>query len=223
MSALSSKIQRLNPSAKIPIYGYTTTSLLIWRSILKNNHGISYNHILGNLERGEDTWFVDASTSWGIGGCAGYRYFMVENENLWQIFALYQKCTHKNLMDIPLPRLPIAYIELIAALAGISVFSKYQQNKLIVLFTDNTDVVSWLRKGRCSAGLGFKLLAAIEFFKRKYRIKISVRHIPGIQNNSADALSRGSIPRWLISKGKRQDVNVHNLTALIRNPLEFWD
>ena len=43
-------------------------------------------------------------------------------------------------MDIPNQRLPIAYIELIAALVGISAFSKYHPNKLINLYTDNTDM-----------------------------------------------------------------------------------
>ena len=148
---------------------------------------------------------------------------MINNKDLYKIFALYNQGTQKELMNIPLPRLPIAYIELIAALVGISVFSKFQPNKLINLFTDNTDVVAWLRKGRCSAGLGFKLLAAVEFFKRKNNLKISVRHIPGIQNNSADSLSRGSVPAWLKLKGKRLDVDINRLATLIKKPLQFWD
>ena len=126
-------------------------------------------------------------------------------------------------MDISLQRLPIAYIELIAALVGISVFSELQPNKLINLYTDNTDVVAWLRKGRCSAGLGFKLLAAFEFFKRKHGIKISVHHIPGSHNNSADTLSRGSIPTWLKLRGQRLKVDLHTLTSLIEHPLRFWE
>ena len=83
---------------------------------------------------------------------------MVKNTELLEIFSLYQNesKTQKELMDIPLPRLPIAYIELVAALVGISVFSKFQPKKLITLYSDNTDVVAWLRKGRCSAGIGFK-------------------------------------------------------------------
>ena len=67
---------------------------------------------------------------------------MVKNTDLEEIFSLYQKGTQKELMNIPLPRLPIAYIELIAALVGISVFSIYQPDKLINLYTDNTDVVA---------------------------------------------------------------------------------
>ena len=177
---------------------------------------------MGKLECGKNAWFVDASTSYGIGGCAGYSYFLVKNEELNEIFKLYHEDTQKELMNIPLKRLPIAYIELIAALVGISVFSGFHPNKLINLYTDNTDVVAWLRKGRCSAGLGFKLLAAIEFFKRKHALKLSVKHIPGSQNNSADELSRGKIPTWLQKRGQRLEVNVRSLTCLIKNPLRFW-
>ena len=148
---------------------------------------------------------------------------MVKNEQLQEIFALYRKETQKVLMNIPMQRLPIAYIELIAALVGISVFAKYQPNKLINLYTDNTDVVAWLRKGRCSAGLGFKLLAAVEFFKRKHALKISVKHIPGSQNSSADLLSRGRVPTWLKLRGTRLRLDIHSLTTLIKNPLAFWE
>ena len=89
------------------------------------------------------------------------RVQFIEKISTSQRLGEYWEGTHKELMDIPNQRLPIAYIELIAALVGISAFSKYHTNKLINLYTDNTDVVAWLRKGRCSAGLGVKLLAAI--------------------------------------------------------------
>ena len=148
---------------------------------------------------------------------------MVKNTKLHEIFALYHRETQKNLMNIPSSRLPIAYIELIAALVGVSIFSKYEPNKVINIFSDNTDVVAWLRKGRCSAGLGFKLLAAFELFKREHKLKLSVKHIPGIQNNSADELSRGSVPTWLKLKGRRLDVDIKRLSKLIRNPLPFWE
>ena len=74
-------------------------------------------------------------------------------------------------MGIPKSRLPIAYIELIAVVVGFSVFAENHSNQLVTLYSDNTDVVSWLQKGRCRAGIGFKLLAAIEFFKRTYQLK----------------------------------------------------
>ena len=147
---------------------------------------------------------------------------MVPNKNLQQLFSLYYREPLKKLMEIPEQRLPIAYIELIAVLAGFSVFSQNQKNTVIKLYTDNTDVVAWLQKSRCRAGLGFKILAAIEFFKRSHRLKICTRHIPGKHNNTADQLSRGKIPEWLRRYGIRREVNLNDLFRLIKNPLRFW-
>ena len=197
-------------------------ALIIWLHILRTSAGVSFQWILGSLPRARDAWFVDASTSWGIGGLAGRTYFMLPNDQLRGIFALYHSGTHKDLMGIPQSRLPIAYIELIAVLVGFSVFAKNHSNQLVTLYSDNTDVVSWLRKGRCRAGIGFKLLAAIEFFKRTHNLKISARHIPGKHNISADILSRGMIPGWLTRDSCRQTVNISFLYRLINDPLTYW-
>ena len=197
-------------------------ALVIWLHILRASAGVSFQWILGSLPSARDAWFVDASTSWGIGGCAGRSYFMLPNKQMTAIFALYHSGTHKHLMGIPTSRLPIAYIELIAVLVGFSVFAKNYNNQLVTLYSDNTDVVSWLRRGRCRAGIGFKLLAAIEFFKRTYHLTISARHIPGKYNISADTLSRGSIPKWLSRNSCRHPVNVSLLYELINEPLAFW-
>ena len=124
-------------------------------------------------------------------------------------------------MEIPKQRLPIAYIELIAVLAGFSVFSQNQKNTLVKLYTDNTNVVAWLQKSRCRSGIGFKILAIIEFFKRSHRLKICTRHIPGKHSNTADLLSRGKIPKWLQRYGIRREVNLKDLFRLIKNPLRF--
>ena len=77
---------------------------------------------------------------------------MVPNKDLQQLFSLYYREPLKNLMEIPNRRLPIAYIELIAVLAGFCVFSQSQKNTVVKLYTDNTDVVAWLQKSRCRAG-----------------------------------------------------------------------
>ena len=54
-------------------------------------------------------------------------------------------------------------------------------------------------------------------------MKLSVKHIPGIQNNNADTLSQGSVPTWLKLKGRRLDVEIKRLSKLIRNALPFWE
>ena len=169
-----------------------------------------------------EEWFVDASTTWGIGGCAGTNYFLVPNENLEELFSLFKQDLKKGGIRTRKYNLPIAYIELIAALAALSVFSHLNRNRLILLNSDNTDVVAWLRKGRCSKGIGFKLLAGIEYFKRVHSLKISPKHIPGRFNNSADSLSRGIIPGWLVTHGTRMPVSTEMLCSILRSPLGFW-
>ena len=184
--------------------------------------GVLFQWILGSLPGTRDAWFVDASTSWGIGGCTGGTYFMIPNHNLSSLFSLYHSDSQRHMMEIPESRLPIAYIELLAVLVGFSVFAENNRNHLITLYSDNTDVVSWLNKGRCRAGIGFKLLAAIEYFKRKFVIKIKAHHIPGRHNISADSLSRGTIPNWLQRDGCRRPVNIPFLFELVNTPLSIW-
>ena len=125
-------------------------------------------------------------------------------------------------MDIPSQRLPIAYLELLAALAGFACFSVFQPNKIIRLNSDNTDVVAWLTKSRFAV-VGFKLLAAIEFYKREYSPQITNRHIMGCHNNSADSLSRGVIPIWLQKYVTRVLINIEELYLLTKNPILFWN
>lgn len=69
-------------------------------------------------------------------------FFLVPIGKLQGLFSLYHREPLANLMEIPQQRLPIAYIELIAVLAGFSVFSENQKNTVINLYTDNTDVVA---------------------------------------------------------------------------------
>ena len=39
------------------------------------NRGVSFDFVLGRLQRGSHDIFVDASSEWGIGGCYGRYYF----------------------------------------------------------------------------------------------------------------------------------------------------
>ena len=54
ISAISSKIDRKNPSKIVEIQEYVKMAMEIWVGILKRNSGISYSFILAQLERGKD-------------------------------------------------------------------------------------------------------------------------------------------------------------------------
>ena len=222
ISAASNLISRDKPHTRVEIRDDLETALKIWVTILKRNEGVSFNYILNKMPQSRDEWFVDASTSWGIGGCAGNHYFSIPNTALTDLYSLFSTYQTGDNPATLYGELPIAYIELIAVVVAVSVFSQLYKKTLLFLNSDNTDVVAWLRKGRCRRGIGFKTLAAIEYFKREHGLKISPRHIPGRHNNTADCLSRGSIPEWLIRNGTLLRANIPSLSRIIHSPLEFW-
>ena len=111
---------------------------------------------------------------------------------------LFSRCNNKDMMEIARVVLPIAYLELLAALVAVSCFAKVCAQKIVYLYSDNVSAVRWLQKSRCSAGIGFRILAAVELYKYRFRVKISTRHIAGSSNDIVDALSR-SCPTFLPS------------------------
>ena len=52
-------------------------SLHIWDVILKRNKGLSMDFILKRIPQAHYNIFVDASTSWGVGGCCGRYFFAI--------------------------------------------------------------------------------------------------------------------------------------------------
>ena len=125
-------------------------------------------------------------------------------------------------MEIARLVLPIAFLELLAALVSIACFAKMCAHRIVYLYSDNVSAVRWLQKSRCSAGIGFRILAAVELYKYRYRVKISTRHIAGSSNYIADALSRGNIPHRLRQSGIECHPDIHFLLDLMHNPLAAW-
>ena len=66
------------------------------------------------------------------------------------------------------------------------------------------------------------MLSAIEFFKAKYGLKVKAVYIKSDKNTSADALSRGRIPPWLLRRGIKKEIDLNFIMRLIDNPVPFW-
>ena len=147
---------------------------------------------------------------------------MYPNSELNRFHQLFSQCKHKALMGIPRKLLPIAYLELLAALISITCFIPQCPGQLVRLNCDNSDAVAWLHKSRCSAGIGFRILAAVELYKRMFHVKISAHHIKGVANKSADFLSRGEVPLWLRKHGIKINVNLAKVADLLVDPLSAW-
>ena len=116
----------------------------------------------------------------------------------------------------------IAYRELLTALLACQVFAKLAPNSFIRLNSDNTNVVTWMNKGRCLKRPGFLILSAIESFKFNFGLKVKAVYIKSCHNNSADKLSRNRTPPWLASRGIRLKIDIPEIVRLLNDPIPFW-
>ena len=119
-------------------------------------------------------------------------------------------------------KVKIAYRELLSAVLALILFAPKFPSSFVRINCDNTNVVSWLNKGRCAKRLGYRLLSVIELIKLRFSLKVSVFYIKSSSNTSADLLSRGEIPLWLKTRGSRLSINMRKIDRILSNPVLFW-
>ena len=179
--------------------------LCVWEKILERNRGSAMDYILDRLPRSDSSIFVDASTTWGIGGYWGRYYFSTSWEKLKDFNPDFT-----------------ARKELFAALVAVFCFKDMLVDKIVVLYTDNTNARDWLVKRRSSNSVGNDYLMILELMKYKVQCKLSVRWIPSKANRNADILSRGGTPRGLQQKGRKITVNYKILAQYLADPVDAW-
>ena len=112
--------------------------------------------------------------------------------------------------------------ELLACLIAIWCFSDKMAGCAVKLWSDNTSAVQWLQKGRSSNERGNKYLACWELQKYLLKCKVSTGWIPGDKNNTADELSRGSVPEWLQRRGVEQKCDLGKLAFQLTHAELCW-
>ena len=161
--------------------------------------------LLDRLPRKQYDIFVDASTSWWIGGCCGKFYF---------------KMSWTSLMRMRIQVDGVARMELLSALVSILCFEDLIARKLVRLYIDNENAYSWLKKSRSSNIQGTRFLAMWEFGKHRAECKVRPIWLPSEHNVTADALSRGTVPKWLKRHGVRRRLSRRHVEVLTNNPVK---
>ena len=221
LSSLYAAIARFEPPTQIRITPFMRNALRIWHLVLQRNRGLPFSFLLNKLPAVSTPIFVDASTSWGIGGVHGSDFFSMSHHDLRTPI---QTCPGWGTY----PRVPIARLELLAAYVAVHLFARRYPGHYVILYTDNTNVVAWLGTRRSPDPIVCSLVSAIESIKYHHLLKLAVRYIPSGRNRTADRLSRNVVPRWLRSRGSKlspyisgiaQACNRDNLLKLWLNPI----
>ena len=64
---------------------------------------------------------------------------------------------------------------------------------LLFFFCDNAAVVAIINSGRSKMDRAMHLMRCLSFFLARWEVSMVCRHIPGVQNGAADALSRDDL------------------------------
>ncbi len=67
----------------------------------------------------------------------------------------------------------------------------------MIIHTDNTPAMFFVNKGTCSNPAAMDWLREIFWLSATYNIHIVARHVRGVDNEAADAISRFDDPRQL--------------------------
>ena len=221
LSCFYAAVARDDPSALIVVTPFMRVALRIWLQVLHRNRGLPFTFILNRSPAVPTPIFVDASTSWGIGGVHGSDYFAVSHRDLR---ASIRECPAWDAY----PCVPIARLELLAAFVAVHLFARRYPGHYVILYTDNSNVVAWLSTRRSPDPSVCSLVSAIESIKYHHLLKLSVRYIPSGRNRTADRLSRSVIPGWLRSRGSNlsphtriisRACDYNNLLTLWRSPI----
>ena len=118
------------------------------------------------------SFWSDASGSWGCGAVSHtLRWFQVQWPDSWQ-------------------RHHIALKEMIPVVMAVALWGASWSSSTVLAFSDNMAVVCALASGSARDPLLMQLLRCLHFFCAHYQIVIQARHIAGVHNTAADALSR---------------------------------
>ena len=171
LSFISREITPDRPRRRISLPYFTRVAMRIWLRLLQYNRGLRYAYILNALPAERRRIFVDAASTGGIGGYASYTYFSV---SLHLLIPHLRRCDGWSAF----PRVDIAWLELFAAFVAIDLFAADSPGHLLVLYSDNTNVVAWLTRRRSPNPFVGTLVSAIERLKYKFIYLFDTSRLP---------------------------------------------
>ena len=117
----------------------------------------------------------DASGSWGCGAVHNNLWFQAQWPADWRVISIAPK-------------------ELVPIVMVVVLWGLYWAGKNVRCLCDNTAVVAAVNKRSARDPTLAGLLRTLAFVAALLDISVSAQHLPGVQNTSADAISRDNLP-----------------------------
>ncbi len=122
----------------------------------------------------------DASGNWGCGAfTTGGEWFQLEWPEVWQ-------------------EVHITVKELLPVVLAVAIWGHKWKGKTVRCRCDNAAVVAIVNSGSSKDEKAMHLMRSAFFFLARYDIRVWAEHIPGVENRSADALSRNDSDSFLL-------------------------
>ena len=119
----------------------------------------------------------DASGTWGCGAFQGNCWFQLQWPESWTSVSIAPK-------------------ELVPIVVATTLWGPQWAGKHVQCLCDNTAVVRAINKGSAKDPSLSHLLRLLAFQAAVMHIRVTARHLPGVKNESADALSRNRLTRF---------------------------
>ncbi|XP_058842486.1 uncharacterized protein LOC131697467 [Acipenser ruthenus] len=177
--ALSSTVRNMNSHVKIS--ADARKDIKMWINLLTNWNGLSlfYDDFISAPH--DLALFTDAS-SIGFGGFLAPEWF----SSTWP----------SEIQFLPPQEKSTALLEIYPIVVGAVLWGHQWSRKSILFFSDNKPTVHIINKGRSSSPLIMRLLRRLIWSFVSLNFLIQARHLPGIHNNAADALSRLQVSKF---------------------------
>ena len=141
-----------------------------WQLFLNSWNGVSFLKLTAMPQVPDLTLQTDASGSWGCAAFCSRKWLQWEWPQEWYPISIRAK-------------------ELVPIVLSCAVWGPRMARKSICFQCDNTGVVAAIKKGSAKEEVVMHLLRALWFFYAHFDIAITIEHLPGAQNCTADQLS----------------------------------
>lgn len=172
MYSAAAKLKQPSHRRKLP--AAFRSDLRWWHVFVTHWNGISFLHLTPSNSPPDCCIETDASGSWGCGAWFAGRWFQHKWSTEWVAIGIMAK-------------------ELVPMLFSCVVWGSLLSKRRVEFKCDNLALVEAINKGSSKDNMVMHLLRCLWFFTSYFDISITVSHLPGVLNTSADMLSRNQM------------------------------